>query len=188
MSNKELDDAVTDVVKKKRTRPDLAELQVPHTAPGEMSNMVAQAFALSHWPPVENTDDPDQIAERIDAYHQFCIANDVKPDMSGMALAFGVSRKTLWAWENGVESNKPMSVRNALKKGRQINEFLLSQLMQNGKLNPVTGIFLLKNNHDFKDQQEVVVSPQTPVTNVDPEQARKRIMDAIPVDPIEGQE
>ena len=35
--------------------------------------------------------------------------------------------------------------------------------MQNGKINPVTGIFLLKNNHGFKDQQDVVVTPNNPL-------------------------
>ena len=185
MENDEVKNAVTDMVKKKRTRPDLSVLQSPTTEPGDMSRMLKQAVTMSHWPPVQNTDDPDQVAERIDMYHQFCFENDIKPDMSGMALAFGVSRKTLWAWENGVDSNKPQSVRNALKKGRQINEYLMTQLMQDGKLNPVTAIFLLKNNHDYRDQQEVVVTPQTPVSNIDPDEARKRILDAIPVEPID---
>lgn len=187
MSNKELDDAVTDVVKKKRTRPDRTEALIPHTEPGEISKMLTQAMVISHWPQID-TNDAEQVQARIDEYHMFCIQNDIKPDMPGLALSLGVTRKTVWAWENGFESNKPVAVRNAIKKGRQINELLLTQMMANGKINPVAGIFFLKNSHDYHDQQEVVVSPQTPVTNVDPEQARKRIMDAIPVDPIEGQE
>ena len=31
--------------------------------------------------------------------------------------------------------------------------------MQNGKVNPVSGIFLGKNNFGYKDQQEYVVTP-----------------------------
>ena len=105
--------------------------------------------------------------------------------MSGMALAIGVSRKTLWAWENGIESNKPQSVRNAIKKGREINENILVTMMQNGRINPIPALFLLKNNHSYVDQQEVVVTPNTPFQDMDAMDAQKKIMDAIPVDTSE---
>ena len=172
-TKKQINDAVTDVVKQKRKRPDLSELQTPHCEPGEISRMLGQALTISHWPEID-TDDAEQVAERIDKYHNFCFDNDIKPDMSGMALALGVSRKTLWCWENGVESNKPQAVRNTLKKGREINEIMLSQLMQNGKINPVTGIFLLKNNHGFKDQQDIIITPNNPLDGKSEEELATR--------------
>ena len=180
--NEETENKIVDIVqKKKRKRPDLSELQTPHTEPGEISRMLRHAMTISHWPPID-TNDADQVAARIDQYHTFCYENDIKPEMSSMALALGVSRSTLWKWENGVESDKPQAVRNTLKKGREINEILMVQLMQNGKINPVTGIFLLKNNHDFRDQQEVVVTPNTPFQAMDAKDAQKKIMDAIPAE------
>lgn len=97
-----------------------------------------------------------------------------------MALALGISRKTLWAWENGVESNKPMAVRNSIKKGREINELMMVNMMQMGKLNPVTGIFLLKNNHEYRDQQDVVITPNTPLQQLDGSEAQQKILDALP--------
>lgn len=183
MPDKDAENKIVDMVqqKKKRSRPDLSELQTPHCEPGEISRMIKQAMTISHWPECD-TNNAEQVAERIDLYHSFCFENDIKPDMSGMALAFGVSRKTLWAWENGVDSNKPQAVRNVLKKGRQINEILLSQMMLNGKINPVTGIFLLKNSHEFRDQTDVVLTPNTPLQNMDADTARHRILDALPED------
>lgn len=178
-TKKHIDNAVTDIVKQKRKRPDLSELQTPHCEPGEISKMLGQAMTLSHWPAID-TDNAEQIAERIDQYYRFCFDNDIKPDMSGMALAIGVSRSTLWKWENGVESNKPQAIRNTLKKGREINEYLMTQLMQNGKLNPVTAIFLLKNNHGFKDQQDIIITPNNPLDNGNPEETRKKYLDALP--------
>lgn len=178
-TNKQINDAVTDVVKQKRQRPDLAELQTPHCEPGEISRMLGQAMTVSHWPAID-TDDAEQVVERIDQYHRFCFDNDIKPDMSGMALAIGVNRSTLWKWENGVESNKPQAVRNALKKGRELNEYLMTQLMQNGKLNPVTAIFLLKNNHGFKDQQDIIITPNNPLDTGNPEETRRKYLDALP--------
>lgn len=184
--NQETENKVVDLVqqKKKRSRPDLSELQTPHTEPGEISRMLKQAMTISHWPAID-TDDADQVAARIDQYHEFCYQNDIKPEMSSMALALGVNRSTLWKWENGVESNKPQAVRNTIKKGREINEILMVQLMQNGKINPVTGIFLLKNNHEFRDQQDVVITPNNPMNNVDPEQARRKYIQALPDDTTE---
>lgn len=178
--NSETENKIVDVVKQKqkRKRPDLTELQTPHTEPGEISRMLKQAMTISHWPQI-NTDDAAQVAARIDQYHEFCFQNDIKPDMSGLALAFGVSRKTLWAWENGVDSNKPQSVRNALKKGREVNEYLMTQLMQNGKINPVTGIFLLKNNHEFRDQQDVIITPNNPLSG-DTSEIRNKYVQALP--------
>lgn len=174
-------DAVTDVVQKKqkRKRQDLTDMFTPHTEPGEMSKMIRQAMTISHWPDID-TDDADQVAERIDQYHMYCMENDMKPDMPGMALALGTTRKTVWAWENGVDSNKPLAVRNVLKRARAINEQLMSQMMANGKINPVVGIFLLKNSHGYKDQQDVVITPNNPLESEDPEQARKRYIEALP--------
>ena len=35
--------------------------------------------------------------------------------------------------------------------------------MQNGKINPVSGIFLMKNNFGYADKQEVIVTPNNPL-------------------------
>ena len=59
---------------------------------------------------------------------------------------------------------------------------LLTQTMTDGKINPVAAIFLLKNNHAYRDQTDVVVTPNNPMQGLDGDQARKRIMDAIPAD------
>ena len=171
--------------KKKRSRPDLVELQTPHCEPGEMSKMLGQTMTIAHWDPID-TDDPEQIERRINQYHEFCYQNDMKPSVVGMALAIGVDRTTLWKWENGVQSNKPLVVRNLLKKGREINELMLDQLMQNGKLNPVTGIFLMKNHHGYKDQADVVITPNNPVEGRSEEEIRKRYLEALPMPDDQG--
>ena len=178
----ETENKIVDVVQqKKRTRPDLTELRTEHCKPGEISRMLAQAVEIGNWPPID-TDDADQVSQRFNQYHQYCIAHDIKPDMPGLALSVGVTRKTLWAWENGVESNKPQSVRNVIKKAREINEIMMTQMMANGKINPVAGIFFLKNSHQYSDTQEVIVTPNTQFQNVDAETAQKKITDAIPIE------
>lgn len=177
--NKTTEEQVVDIVKQKRKRPDLTEMMTPNTEPGEMAEMLRRAVTISHWPDID-TNNPQQVADRIDQYHVFCLDNDMKPSVVGLAMALGCDRSTLWKWENGVESNKPQAVRNLIKKGREINELMMVQMMQNGKINPVTGIFLLKNNHGYKDQQDVVITPNTPLQNMDSEQARQQIVAALP--------
>ena len=54
--------------------------------------------------------------------------------------------------------------------------------MQNGKISPPNGIFLGKNNFDYKDVQDVVLTPNTPLQNIDADESRKRLTSAIPDD------
>jgi hypothetical protein len=46
-------------------------------------------------------------------------------------------------------------------------EELWEDYMLNGKINPVSGIFLGKNNFQYADRQDVVVTPNTGMEAVD---------------------
>jgi hypothetical protein len=79
-----------------------------------------------------------------------------------------------------VETNIPDASRNAIKKGYNIMNQLLTQTMADGKINPVAAIFLLKNNHNYKDQTDVVVTPNNPLQDMNADEARKRLIEAVP--------
>lgn len=175
----DINEAAVEVTKPKRKRPDRTEALTPHVEPGGMAKMMQQAMTISHWPSID-TNNAEQVKERIDQYHMFCIEQDMKPSVVGMAMALGVDRTTLWKWENGVESNKPAAVRNIIKKGREINELMLVQMMQNNQINTVAAIFLLKNSHEYKDQQDVVITPNTPAEGRDPEEIRRQYRESLP--------
>ena len=54
--------------------------------------------------------------------------------------------------------------------------------MQNGRINPVSGIFLMKNNFGYQDKQEVVVTPKNPLGDAETPQAlADRYIDLDPV-------
>jgi len=109
------------------------------------------------------------------------IKHDMKPTVESLALAFNTNRMQLWRWSNNVEcGNIPERSRYAIKKAYSIMNQLLTQTMADGKINPVAAIFLLKNNHAYKDQTDVVVTPNNPMQGLDAEQARKRLEEAIP--------
>lgn len=52
--------------------------------------------------------------------------------------------------------------------------------MQNGKINPVAGIFLMKNNMNYTDQQEVVLKPESPLGEAaSAEDLRKKYLEDV---------
>ena len=167
------------VVKKKRTRPDRTEALTPTYEPGTMATMITNAMNLSSMGPVDMYD-PEQVERRVMDYLRYAIEHDMKPTVESMALAFNTNRTQLWKWKEGVESNLPERSRNAIKKGYSIMNQLLTQTMADGKINPVAAIFLLKNNHAYRDQTDVVVTPSSPMQDLDSESARKRLVEAIP--------
>lgn len=157
------DDKVIDIVKQKqkRKRPDRSEALTPQYAPGDMSRMILDSINLSGFGPVDMYNE-NEINQRMHQFLTYCVEHDMKPTVESMALAFNTNRTQLWRWKEGVESNLPEACRNAIKKGYNIMNQLLTQTMADGKINPVAAIFLLKNNHAYKDQTDVVVTPNNP--------------------------
>lgn len=175
------DEQITSVVKQKHKRPKRSEEYTPQYAPGDMSRMISNALALSKMGKID-MHDPEAVERRVDEAFMFMIEHDMKPTIESVALAFGTNRTTMWRWREGVESSLPEASRNAIKRAYTLTNQLLTQTMVDGKINPIPAIFLLKNNHDYKDQTDVVVTPNNPLQDMDASEARKRLVDAIPVE------
>lgn len=127
--------------------------------PGDNRKYLEHSLKMWKWPRVDMKK-PEDVLERVTLYFQTCADDDMKPSVAGLALAFDIDRRTLWKWINGVQSDFVASEsRDALKKAYQILNAQMENYMQNGKINPVAGIFLMKNNMGYQDKQEVVVTP-----------------------------
>lgn len=154
------------------------------TAPGDNAAILKHSIEIAYkWPSI-NLDSDDEVQERIIKYFQYCFDNDIKPGVEGMALAIGVNRRTLWDWETG-NSRSVVSSRRSdiIKKSKQILAEYLESLSQNGKINPVTAIFLLKNHFGYQDKQEFEVRASGQLTpTLSPEEIAKQIPKDIPVD------
>ena len=144
-------------------RPDMAERCSVQTTPGDNSRYIQHSMAMWNWP-TPDMQDPEQVAQRAGEYFALCNEDDMKPSVSGLALAFGMDRRRLreialgMETQNAITHNIPPETRSTVKKAYQLLTIQMEDYMQNGKINPVAGIFLMKNNMDYKDQQEVVVS------------------------------
>lgn len=162
MIDKTTADAVSNIVKKeKHKRPKRSEEYMPHTEPGDNTAYTTNMLSMWNWEKPD-MNDKNAVSDRIEQYFRLCSDNDSKPSVAGLAFAFGVSRKTLWAWANGVDSKTlPESSRNLIKKAYYGLNLIMEDYMQNGKINPVAGIFLMKNNLAYKDETDIIITPNT---------------------------
>lgn len=96
-------------------------------------------------------------------YYTICCEKDTRPTISGICLALGVPRaKFLEACETGVIPGT--KAEPAVQLPREVWDFfvavkdnyvsMLEGFMETGLIHPASGIFLLKNNADYKDVQE----------------------------------
>ena len=116
--------------------------------------------------PLVDLNDPVAVQERCDWYFQHCFNNDVKPTVSGLCNAFKISRTTLFDWKRG--TYRADTHQAIILEAYSLMEELWEHYMQNGKINPVSGIFLGKNNYGYTDKQEVVLTPnQNQITEAD---------------------
>ncbi len=151
--------------------------------PGDNRKYLQHNLKMWGWPPVDMKK-PENVLERVTLYFQTCADDDMKPSVAGLALAFGIDRRTLWKWINGIQSDfVAAESRDALKKAYQILNAQMENYMQNGKINPVAGIFLMKNNMGYQDKQEVVLTPNQPLGDQasEKELEKKYIEDVIGV-------
>lgn len=126
--------------------------------------------------------DETAVSERLCEYFELYARYDTKPTVAGMASALGMNRRTLIAIVNdyatggaGYKSALPKEVALLIKKAYHLLENLWENYAMNGKINPVMAIFLGKNNHNYQDKTEYVVTPKTDSDNdYDAESIRKR--------------
>ena len=163
-TKKNNDDIVKEVVettqKKKPRGKNIGETLAPITEPGDNQKYISVSMKLFNLPSID-LHDPEQVQNRLNEYFQIQFDADVKPTVAGMAMALGIDRRRLWEIKSGNERayNLPTSVSDSIKKAYDFMENLWENYMQNGKINPVSGIFLGKNNFGYQDKTEYVVTP-----------------------------
>lgn len=145
----------------KRKRPDRSELQTVHTEPGDNRKFIQHSLRLAKLPRV-NLKSVEEVTQRIVDYFTICAEDDMKPSVAGLALAMDFDKAYLWEIRVGKKGKNP-DVAEALKKAMKILDLQMVDYMQNGKINPVSGIFLMKNNFGYADKQEVVLTPNSPL-------------------------
>ena len=149
-----------DVIRKPE-RPDLPNaLELPE---GDNNKYTTFAIAIMQMPKID-VNDPVQLGERLVDYFQLCADHDMKPGVAALSLAIGLDRRRLWEINNDVAGRNvsmPQESKDIIKTAYNSLEVLWEGYMINGKINPVSGIFLGKNHFGYQDKQEYVVTPNT---------------------------
>ncbi len=125
--------------------------------PGDNSRYLKHALATLELPPIDIRD-PEQVSDRLDWYFTHCADSDMKPTVNGMCNALGIHRDTLHTWKTG--EVRAGTHQDIVLKAYRVLEELWEDYMLNGKVNPVSGIFLGKNLFTgYADKSEVVLTP-----------------------------
>lgn len=154
--------------------------------PGDNTRITMMNLELFNLPNIDMKD-VDQVAQRLTDFFTIFGKYDMKPTVAGMASVLnGHNRQWLWSLTHGqpyggmdISNSVPPQVLNLIKKAYQFMENSWESYMNSGKLNPVTGIFLAKNNFGYKDQTDVVVTPTMKTDNdFSAEEIRQRYIDS----------
>lgn len=152
--------------------------------PGDNAKILELNMELFNLPKID-LHNSDQVKQRLNEYFALYAKYDMKPTVAGMALALnGMARQTLHAIAynaptggNGYKSALPPEVADHIKKAYKMMENMWENYMSSGKINPVSGIFLGKNNFGYQDKTEYVLTPnQQQDSDYSAEEIRKRYL------------
>lgn len=133
---------------------------------GDNSKYLMVGMQLFNLPAID-LKDPQQVNDRLNEFFKIHADADMKPTVAGMGMALGLDRRRLWEIKTGNYGTQrsledlPTLTKDSIKKAYEYMEILWENYMQNGKINPVSGIFLGKNNFGYQDKQEHILTPNS---------------------------
>ena len=140
----------------RKPNPSPLTLEIPE---GDNNKYTTFALAIMEMPKIDIRN-YEQVQSRILEYFQLCADMDMKPGVAALALALGTDRRRLWEMNNGIANTTiPQEVHELVKMAYNSLEGLMESYAQSGKINPVSAIFLMKNNFGYADKQEYVLTP-----------------------------
>lgn len=148
----------------------------------QLMGNVVKWYELGKVSPVK-TD--DECAERLSAFFQYLIKTGEKPSVEKMALALGVTRRTLDYWKNGELGSK---MRQAMIcYAYETLAAMDAELVNNNKIPQVVYIFRSKNFFGMKDQSEIVHHTNSR-KEIDEDELRKRILQNVIIEEAQDAE
>lgn len=149
---------------------------------GDNNKYTTFALEIMKLPKID-VSNPEQLHSRVIEYFQLCADHDMKPGVAAVGLAIGLDRRRLWEIRSGSSRNVsiPPECKVIINEVYNSLEVLWEGYMANGKINPVSGIFLGKNNFGYQDKQEYVVTPNT-LSQDTPVDVIEAKYDALPED------
>jgi hypothetical protein len=135
----------------------------PPQKPGANSKRTAYIAELLSWGKV-SPDNIEELENRVMKYFQFCFDNDIRISNQAMYLAMGLDRRTIEGWAKG-EMGTPQQ-RTFGRKILQICAIYREQMMLDGGMSIIAGIFWQKNYDGMTDQPREVTEQRDPFEEV----------------------
>ena len=167
-TKKEIPNEETAVVKRKGNNKKGSPLMGDNglqVEPGDNAKFMAVNMVLFNMKDIDLYD-AAAVTARINEFFMLYARNDMKPTVAGLGLALnGMDRRRLWEIKTGNYQPRskledlPHEVSDSIKKAYKMMENLWETYMNSGKVNPVSGIFLGKNNFGYQDKTEYVLTP-----------------------------
>lgn len=132
--------------------------QNPNLPQGYNTRRIAFMQAILPTEPLDH-DDVEEMERRFQNYLAKCSEWDMKIGNQAAYAAIGINKDLVYEWTVRRQTNPRRT--EFVKKVQQFCAMYREGLMEDGKVNPVTGIFWQKNYDGMKDQQEVVLTPNT---------------------------
>lgn len=147
---------------------------------GDNTKFLMANVELMNMPDID-IKNPEEVQQRVNDYFKLYASYDMKPTVAGLGMALGLDRRRLWEIKTGNYTSStpklPPEVEDTIKKAYKLMENLWETYMNSGKINPVSGIFLGKNNFGYQDKTEYVLTPnQKQDGDYDAEDIRKRYL------------
>lgn len=122
--------------------------------------------------------DPDGVRERIQKYFDLCEEADLKPTQSGLSMAIGITRRANHKWRTG-ELGKNEETRKILIAAQSVLECLMEGYMTEGQINPVAGIFVMRNNYGYKNEDVRQDEPAPQLEGADIKALEEKYRDSV---------
>lgn len=151
----------------------------------ELSARIKRLKVIYDWPKID-IDDDQQVEDRINQYFNYIADAGIKPSIEGLALALGISRKSIWDWETGYSRGSSSSRSDIIKKAKDFIAFLINDAALDNKIYPTTWIFYAKNYFGMSDKHEIEVKANQPLGDeLSPEEIAKRVGLPDPDEPVD---
>lgn len=122
---------------------------------GDNAIYTMQSLYIATLPKI-NINDVREVAERSRLYFESCIDKDLKPTVAGYALALGMDRMHIVRIISG-EVSAPDDVRELISTFHRMLTAQMEDYMSNNKINPVAGIFLMRNNMGYTNDETLTI-------------------------------
>lgn len=115
---------------------------------GEAMSKLLPMLNHAYENPVTKETTVDELRQNIGKYFEYCMENELRPGVENLSLWLGVCRSAFLQWSKGERRKEFQEV---AMQAKQTMAAYMEYMFQKGEINPVSGIFLLKNWYGYKD-------------------------------------